>query len=134
MSRRSRSADPRAGPPYPSLMVLSALVLPSELYTPIAREDWMVALVRMTLLVGASVVAVRQWALEQGDVVALRLRRWLLLSLPTIGWYVVARHPLYLILGFTFLVGAALDMWVARAHLASEQMRIALEGRQRDRH
>lgn len=112
---------------------MAVVFLPDGVFFIVSDSPWQVFVLRMLALVGVSLLAVLPWAREAEADVRRRLRRW---SIPGVGAsiiYLLSTDPVYLIVGFCLLVGAAVDMWATRAHIASETLRIRLTSRDGDR-
>lgn len=125
---RDSTIGPRSGARPTALggLAVAALVLPDSAYSVVADNAAEVLIVRLLLLVGLSLLAVLPWLSEAGRDVQRRMRRWALPGLFASAVYLISTETLYLILGFCLLVGAALDVWATRAHLASESLRTKL--------
>jgi hypothetical protein len=100
-------------------LAIAALVLPDGAYSVVADSPAEVLIVRLLLLVGVSLLAVTPWLSEADDEVRRRLRRWTIPGVGASAVYFISTETLYLIVGFCLLVGATLDVWATRAHIAS---------------
>jgi Sec-independent protein secretion pathway component TatC len=114
-------------------LAIAALVRPDGAYSVVAANPAEVLIVRLLLLVGVSLLAVIPWLSEADDDVRRRLRRWTIPGVGASAVYFVSAETLYLIVGFCLLVGATLDVWATRAHIASESLRTRLLPGDRDR-
>ena len=114
-------------------LAVAALALPDGAYSVISDSPAEVLIVRLLLLVGVSLLAVVPWLSEADEEVRRRLRRWAIPGVAASGVYFISTETLYLIVGFCLLVGATLDVWATRAHIASESLRTRLLPGERDR-
>jgi hypothetical protein len=114
-------------------LAVAALVLPDGAYSVVADSPAEVLIVRLLLLVGVSLLAVTPWLSGAEYGVRRRLRRWAIPGVAASAVYFISTETLYLIVGFCLLVGASLDVWATRAHIASDSLRTRLLPGDRDR-
>lgn len=124
---------PAASRPLASVrpIALSALatvimVAPDGMFSPLTSLPHELTILRMAGLVGVSLLAALPWAATAPLDVRRRLRRWLLPGVVSSVIFLVSTETLYLVLGFCLLTGASLDVWMSRAHIASDTMRTRL--------
>jgi len=121
---RGTTLGPRqARPAALGLLALAVVVLPDAAFSVVTEKPAEVFILRMMTLAGVSLLAIVPWAAEADGQVRRRLRRWSIPGMAASTTYLVSTDPLYLILGFCLLVGGTLDMWMTRAHLASDSLR-----------
>ena len=97
-----------------------------EVVTPI---HWQHEIIHLTGGVGIGLAAAWPWSVRQGPTWRRRFYIWLLLGGFALTVYVVTVSPLFLLVGFSVLFTGMLDIWVARAHVASNEYRDRLERR-----
>jgi hypothetical protein len=114
-------------------LAVVALILPDSAYSVVSQDPAEVLIVRLLLLVGVSLLAALSWVSRAEDTVRRRLRRWAIPGVTASSVYFISTETLYLIVGFCLLVGAALSVWAARAHVASESLHARLLRGERDR-
>lgn len=114
-------------------LAIAALVLPDSAYFVVSDDPAEVLIVRLLLLIGLSLLVALPWVSRAGGDVQRRMRRWSIPGFSASAAYLISAETLYLILGFCLLVGAALDVWATRAHVASESLRARLIPGDRDR-
>ena len=124
MSTRHRTSQSRRFPLI--LSAIAILLAPEEIFVFFATESWQVSILRLTVVVSISVIGVWPWVRAEGGEEIVRLRRWVYFALPVLAYYLLWSQSLFLVIGFSLTVGAALDMWVSRAHAASERLRTRL--------
>lgn len=107
-------------------LALLVLILPERVFAFLAGTPAEARILRMLALVAVSLLAALPWAARADRLVRRRLRRWLTSGSIVTAVYLVSGNPFYLIIGFCLFVGAALDVWVTRAHVASDSLRIRL--------
>jgi hypothetical protein len=116
-----------------SFVALAVLLMPDTAFSIVAETPWEVLILRMLTLLGVAVLAVLPWTSAAGPGVRRRLRIWSLPGVAATVIYLFAADPLYLIVGFCMLTGAALDMWTTRGAEAAENLMGRL-GHQQRRH
>lgn len=122
-------ARPRTSPGRQVTLVSVAvvvIVVPDSFYGVVATDAWELMILRMLALIGVSLLAVLPWAGMAGVDVQRRLRRWSIPGVAASAIYLLSASPLYLFIGFCLLTGATVDVWMARAHIASEGLRARL--------
>lgn len=112
-------------------LVLTALAIavtlaPDGVFSSLTVVPHELTILRMLALVGVSLLAALPWVASAPPGVRRRLRRWLVPGVVTSMVYLVSAETLYLVLGFCLLTGGTLDVWMSRAHIASETMRTRL--------
>lgn len=121
-----------------TLAAVAIILLPDSALSIVADTAPEAMILRMLVLAGIAVLAIAPWAIAAEVTVRRRLRRWLVPGVGALVVYALSSDPLYVLLGFCLLAGAALDMWATRAHVASAGLRSRLtanddEGRYRAR-
>ena len=116
---RSRSHRRQIGLSFAALAVL---LMPDTTFSIVAETPWEVLILRMLTLLGVAVLAILPWASSAGPGVRRRLRIWSLPGVAATVIYLLSADPLYLIVGFCMLTGAALDMWTTRGAEAAENL------------
>lgn len=124
-SRRGRAAL--------ALAAVAIVLLPDSAFSIVADTAPEAMILRMLLLAGIAVLAVIPWATGAQSDVRRRLRRWAVPGVVASVVYAVSSDPLYVLLGFCLLAGAALDTWTTRAHIASEGLRLRMTSREDER-
>lgn len=107
-------------------LAVLVVILPESVFTFVAGTPAEARILRMLTLVGVSLLAALPWAARADRSVRRRLRRWLTPGSIATAVYLVSANPFYLLVGFCLLAGAAVDIWVTRAHVASDSLRIRL--------
>lgn len=107
-------------------LAVAMILLPAPFFSIVAATPWEVVLLRALALIGLSLLAALPWAATAATDTRRRMRRWSIPGALASAIYLISADPVYLILGFCLLTGAALDVWTARAHLASESLRARL--------
>lgn len=127
----SRSKSPLR-PVVLGFLALAMVVLPDPVFFMVTDKPAEVEILRMLALVGVSLLAVLPWVTRAGGHLRRRLRRWSIPGVVATAVYLVSGDPLFLILGFCLLVGSSLDMWVTRAHAASDSLWVQVTSRDGD--
>lgn len=109
-----------------SALAVATMVAPDGIFSPLTNVPHELTILRMLALVGVSLLAALPWASTAPLEVRRRLRRWLLPGVTCTVIYLISTETLYLVLGFCLLSGATLDVWMSRAHIASDTMRTRL--------
>lgn len=115
-------------------LALAVVLLPDPVFSIVAMTPWEVELLRALALVGLSLLAALPWLTTAAIATRRRMRRWSIPGVTASAVYLISADPIYLILGFCLITGATLDVWTARAHVASESLRARLrptDGRRR---
>lgn len=107
-------------------LALAVILLPAAVFSIVATTSWEVVLLRALALVSLSLLAVLPWVATAAIDTRRRMRRWSIPGVAASSIYLISADPVYLILGFCLLSGATLDVWTARAHIASETLRARL--------
>lgn len=107
-------------------LALAVILLPAPVFSIVAATPWEVMLLRALGLISLSLLAALPWVATAGIDIRKRMRRWSIPGVSASVIYLISADPIYLILGFSLLTGATLDVWTARAHLASESLRARL--------
>lgn len=107
-------------------LALAVVLLPDPVFSIVAAAPWEVDLLRALALVGISLLAAVPWATEATPAIQRRMRRWSIPGVIASAIYLISADPLYLIVGLCLLSGGTLDVWAARAHIASESLRARL--------
>lgn len=110
---------------------LVAALAPTDHLSAIAETPWELDLLRLLILTSVSLMVVWPWAFRQERQIARRLYTWIGLGGAAAANYLITGASLSLFVAFSLAVGASLDMWMTRAHIASEQMRERLIGDRR---
>lgn len=113
------------------LAAVALALLPDGVFAGLAGAAWEVTVLRMLGLVGVSLLAGLPWLRRASLDAQRRLRWWSVPGLAATAIYLLSTDPVYLLVGFCLLTGAAVDMWMARAHIASETLRVRLMARER---
>lgn len=108
-------------------LALAVILLPAPVFSIVATTPWEVVLLRALALIGLSLLAALPWVTTTALHTRRRMRRWSMPGVTASVIYLISADPIYLILGFCLLTGATLDVWTARAHLASESLRARLQ-------
>ena len=118
----SASDKSRAPTTFVALGLLIAIAPASwlEVISPVA---WQHEIIHLTGAVGAGLAAVLPWATRQGRASVRRFYAWALLGSALLLVYVFSTSALALLTGFSVLFVGFLDMWMARAHVASNEYR-----------
>lgn len=107
-------------------LALALILLPAPVFSIVAATPWEVELLRALALISLSLMAALPWAATADVHTRRRMRGWSIPGVTASAIYLFSAEPIYLILGFCLLTGATLDVWTARAHLASESVRARL--------
>lgn len=107
-------------------LALAVILLPAPVFSIVATTPWEVVLLRALALISLSLLAALPWVATTALHIRRRMRRWSIPGVTASAIYLISADPVYLILGFCLLTGATLDVWTARAHLASESLRARL--------
>lgn len=113
------------------LATLALVLLPDGLFTAPTAAPWEVTVLRLLGLVGVSLLAGLPWVRGASVDAHRRLRRWSIPGVAATVIYLLSTDPLYLLIGFCLLTGAAVDMWMTRAHIATETLRVRLMAKER---
>lgn len=108
-------------------LALAMILLPGPVFSIVAATPWEVDLLRALALVGISLLAAVPWATGATPEIQRRMRRWSTPGVVASAVYLISADPIYLVLGLCLLSGATLDVWAARAHIASESLRTRLQ-------
>jgi hypothetical protein len=103
---------------------LLVAVAPRGWLTVITDVTWEQGIISMAGLAGAGLAAGLPWALTDGNPLARRGYVWTILFLVTGALYVISVAPFYLVAAFCAAFVGMLDIWLARAHLASTGSRM----------
>lgn len=114
-------------------LALAVVLLPDPVFSIVATTPWEVVLLRALALISLSLLAALPWVTTAAIDTRRRMRRWSIPGVTASVVYLISADPIYLILGFCLLTGATLDVWTARAHLASESLRAKLRPTERRR-
>lgn len=115
-------------------LALAVILLPAPVFSIVAATPWEVMLLRTLALISLSLLAALPWVATAAIDTRKRMRRWSIPGVTASAIYLISADPIYLILGFCLLTGATLDVWTARAHLASESLRARLRPTESRRH
>ncbi len=115
------------------LLALWFVLLPDGTFSAVTGARWEETVLRILGLLGVSLLAVLPWVRRTGMEVQRRLRWWSIPGLAAVTIYLLSTDPVYLFAGFCLLAGATADMWMTRAHNASEALRVRLTATQRYR-
>lgn len=107
-------------------LALAVILLPAPVFSIVATTRWEVVLLRALGLISLSLLAALPWVATAIIATRRRMRRWSIPGVAASAVYLISADPIYLVLGFCLLTGATLDVWTARAHLASESLRARL--------
>lgn len=107
-------------------LAVAAILLPAPVFSIVATTPWEVVLLRALALISLSLLAALPWVSTATIDIRRRMRRWSIPGVTASALYLISADPIYLILGFCLLTGATLDVWTARAHLATESLRARL--------
>lgn len=110
---------------------LLVAIAPGHWLTVITEVPWEQGIISMTGLVGAGLAAGLPWALADGNPLANRAYSWMTLFLVTGALYVISTAPFYLVAAFCAAFVGMLDIWMARAHIASMSLRARMEDQAR---
>jgi hypothetical protein len=99
---------------------LMLALVPAAVLDLVAGDRWEIDLLRFSGLFVAGMALLRPRTIRNADAAARRLPAWLLGVWLCGGGYFLWGRPLFLIIGFSLLVGMTLDSAVEQAHLASE--------------
>ena len=102
------------------------VVLPEAIFETVARTPPELAIVRTLGVVLIGFGTGLTWAIRRGGKVARRSVRWLAIGGALVVWYALASAQLFLFVGFSLLFTGTLDLWLTRAHIASEELRSSL--------
>jgi hypothetical protein len=105
---------------------LLVAVAPQDWLTVITDVAWEQSIISLTGLAGAGLVAALPWARASGGHPARRAHIWVSVFAITGAVYVISVSPLYLIIAFCSAFVGMLDIWMARAHIASMSLRADL--------
>jgi hypothetical protein len=101
-------------------------VAPRDWLTVITDVVWEQGIISITGLAGAGLAAGLPWAHAEGGRPAKRAYLWVTVFVVTGGLYVISVSPLYLVAAFCAAFVGTLDIWMARAHVASMGLRTRL--------
>jgi len=110
---------------------LLVAIAPRDWLTVITDVPWEQGIISMAGLAGAGLAAGLPWALTDGNPLARRAYVWTILFLVTGAFYVISVAPVYLVTAFCAAFVGMLDIWMARAALASASFRSRLEDQTR---
>lgn len=113
------------------LLALVVLIAPDTSFSMVSAEAWEIQVLRAVALAGVTLWAAFPWVARASPPDRIRFRRWLVPGVAATVVYVVGTDPFFLLIGFSLLAGAAMDVWVTRAHLASDSLRVRLDSRDR---
>lgn len=108
-------------------------LVPTGLLAAMTPVPWERDILRLLSIVSVSIVAAWPWAAGQAREVMRRLRLWVGFGAVSTIWYLVSGGSLFLFIGFCVLTGASLDIWMRRAHMASDELRSKLRAVERRR-
>jgi len=91
--------------------------------TVITDVPWQQSMISMTALAGAVLASGLPWALAAGGRLAQRAYAWAAIFTITGTIYVVSLSPTALIVAFMTGFAGSLDVWMARAEIASTSLR-----------
>lgn len=117
-------------------LMLGGLILaltPTGVLAAVTSTDWELDVLRLLMVVSVSLVGIWPWAVAQDPPVVRRLYVWV--GSGTFGalYYLASTDSVFLFVSFCLLVGASLDMWMRRAHMASDELRKRLQQLDRSR-
>ncbi len=98
------------------------LAYPSHALSYTVPAAYEVELVRWLGVALLGLAGIRPWALGVGGRPATRMRRWTRITLFALVLYVFTTNPIFLIVGFSTVVGASLDAGVERSTIAAEEL------------
>lgn len=101
--------------------------MPTGLLSAVTSTSWELDVLRLLLIVSVSVIAVWPWVVDQRGSVARRLYLWAGPGAASGAYYLLSGNSAFLFASFCFLTGASLDMWMTRAHMASDELRRRLQ-------
>ena len=107
--------------------------MPAGLLSVVTSASWELDILRLLLIVSASVVGVWPWVRDQGGSAIRRLHIWAGPGSVSGAYYLLSGNSAFLFASFCLLTGASLDMWMTRAHVASDELRRRLQTSHRDR-
>lgn len=126
MQNSARERPIRTGPLALASLGMVLVILPRATFETFARSAPELAIVRtlgVVLLVFASGLT---WAIRRSGKIARRSLRWLAIGGAMVVWYALTSAQLFLFVGFSVLFTGTLDLWLTRAHIASEELRHSL--------
>ncbi len=100
---------------------------PRSWLTVMTDVQWQQSMISLTALAGAGLAGGVPWASESGGRIAMRAHGWALVFAVTATVYVVSLSPVALIAAFMSGFSGMLDVWMARAEIASTSLRSNLE-------
>lgn len=102
------------------------VILPQSSFETFARTAPELAIIRSLGIVLVVFGGGLTWAIRRGGSVARRSLRWLAIGGAMVVWYALSSAQIFLFLGFSMLFTGMLDLWLTRAHIASEELRNSL--------
>lgn len=106
---------------------LLVAMAPGDWLTVITDVAWERGIISLTGLAGAGLAAGLPWARVSGGPLARRAYLWVTVFTVAGAVYVISVSPVYLIAAFCTAFVGMLDIWMARAHIASMSLRVRLE-------
>lgn len=116
----------RTGPLALASLGGALVILPEPIFETIARTDPELAIIRTLGVVLAVFGTGLSWAMRRGGNVKRRSLRWLAIGGAMVVWYALTSAQVFLYVGFSVLFTGTLDLWLTRAHIASEELRNSL--------
>lgn len=107
--------------------------LPTGIVASVTGADWERDIFRLLMVASVSIAGIWPWAKGQSHDVARRLYIWMALAGSAAAHYLITTAALSLFVAFCLMSGASLDMWMTRAHMASEHLRSRLSGEEHRR-
>lgn len=106
---------------------LAVALVPRAWLTIITDVAWEQSIISVTAFSGAGLAAGLPWAYDEGGRVARRSHIWVSVFVVTATTYAISVSPVFLLAAFCTAFVGMLDLWMARAHLASMAVRSRLE-------
>lgn len=120
----------RSGSTGRMALMLGGLILaltPTGVMAAVTSTDWELDVLRLLMVVSVSLLGIWPWATAQDRPVVRRLYIWVGSGAISALYYLVSGDSVFLFVSFCVLVGASLDIWMRRAHMASDELRKRLQ-------
>jgi Kef-type K+ transport system membrane component KefB len=116
----------RGGPLALASVGAALIIVPGAAFESFATTSPEIAIIRSLGVVLVVFGGGLTWAVRRGGGVGRRSLRWLAVGTAMVVWYTITSAQLFLFTGFSVLFTGALDLWLTRAHIASEELRNSL--------